>query len=591
MLDDNISPLEYDAAVKRLKPSKAAGHDGVAPGIFKILPVSWAAFILSLLNIIFVSGQYPAQWCFSRLITVFKKGHRSICSNYRGIAVSDCMSNIFESILTKRLSLWYRPCPEQAGAQCGRNCVEHILALRLLIDYAKTSRHKLWILYVDFSKAYDKVPRLRMLEELKRAGCGRRFLLALQAMYSCTKFILKSAIINVSIGVKQGAPMSCILFAFYIDILVKRINEFGNDGFLDGLNALLMMDDTAIVATSREACIAKLSLLMDYCKEYGMEINGTKTKFMVINGDKPDMATIQCRDTSIDYCSCYWYLGSPITDDGKAVTVMREHVKAKQSHVLKFFSFLKRNHNMPFSVKKKVAEACIMSTLLYGTETWLTSNFRQLEVLYNRIIKALLGVRTNVPNDLCYLECNMSSLKDRIIQKRKMFMEHQCKMLTADLPISFALKLIRSVSSPRFRIFMQYSAFQPTDVKAHTLLQVGHKSRYAAYVQLNPTLVQHSIYHSGIRDSLRIQYSRFALSSHNLRSEKGRWTRPVTPRENRLCSCGPYVQDEVHVLTECRLTAGIREQYSLANMNITDIIKIDPIILGLAISGIFNIFN
>ncbi len=255
VLDGPITYTEYLEAASKCKPDKAPGCDGIPPGIFRLLPVEWILYIVTLFNIIFTSGCYPAQWCFSRLVTVFKKGQRSLCSNYRGIAVTDSITKLFDCILNNRLKLWYRPTPEQAGAQSGRSCQEQILALRLLIAYAVAKKVKLWIMFVDFSKAYDRVPRYKLLDELKLAGCGKRFLLMLKAMYMCTKFVLRSAIICASAGVKQGAPLSCLLFVFYVDIMVKKIRSYGPDGFLGLLHSLLLMDDTAVVSTSRQACV------------------------------------------------------------------------------------------------------------------------------------------------------------------------------------------------------------------------------------------------------------------------------------------------------------------------------------------------
>ena len=250
----------------------------------------------------------------------------------------------------------------------------------------------MWILFVDFSKAYDKVPRSMLLHELKEAGCGKQFLTMIKAIYTCTKFIPKSAIISVSMGIKQGSPLSCLLFVFYLDKLVRKINTFGQDGFLGSLHALLLMDDTAIISTSRQACIKKLNLLLSFCSSHGMEVNESKTQFMVINGDTENQTDIVCRNLVVQYCKCYWYLGSPITDDAKPSSVMREHIKAKNKHVLKFVSFLRSNYNMPFIGKRKVAEACILSALLCGVDTWLTSNFRELVVLYNNILSSLYWV-------------------------------------------------------------------------------------------------------------------------------------------------------------------------------------------------------
>ena len=103
---------------------------------------------------------------------------------------------------------------------------------------------------------------------------------AIQAMYSCTKFILKSTEIESSIGVRQGAPTSCLFFILYIDHMVRMIkNELGDDGFLGNLHTLLFMDDAVILSTSREMCERKLNIVMRYCNNYGMSINEKKTKF------------------------------------------------------------------------------------------------------------------------------------------------------------------------------------------------------------------------------------------------------------------------------------------------------------------------
>ena len=56
------------------------------------------------------------------------------------------------------------------------------------------------------------------------------------------------------------------------------------DGFLKWLHALMLMDDTVILATSRERLIEKLYILDEFCESHGMIINESKTKFIVIHG-------------------------------------------------------------------------------------------------------------------------------------------------------------------------------------------------------------------------------------------------------------------------------------------------------------------
>ena len=88
-----------------------------------------------------------------------------------------------------------------------------------------------------------------------------------------------------------------------------------------------------------------------------------------------------------------------------------------------------------------------------------------------------------------------------------------------------------------------------------------------------------------------IQYTRLITSSHYLRSETGRWRHPVIPRNDRLCTCGPYVQDENHVLSSCNLTFNIRQKCALTNKTIEDIYNLDPKLLGTFISEILTVFS
>ena len=60
------------------------------------------------------------------------------------------------------------------------------------------------------------------------------------------------------------------------------------------------MDDTVLLATSREQAIKKVKILMDYCQKSGMRINQDKPKFMVINGNSGSRAPIVIDNEQVD---------------------------------------------------------------------------------------------------------------------------------------------------------------------------------------------------------------------------------------------------------------------------------------------------
>ena len=262
---------------KQIKPNKGCGPDGVSPGTLKLLPNTWMWFLLSLLNIIFLSGSYPITWGFSKLVMMYKKGYPLYCGNYRGINVMNCLAKCYDCLLNNRLIAWYIPCREQAGAQAGRGCIEHIDTLRLIIDRCIRKKSQLFIAFIDFLKAYDRVPRNYLLNLLKSLGCGVRMLQALVSMFWLTQFVLGSTVITATLGVKQGSPTSCFLFTLFVDEFIRCVKgRSALDGFFEWLHLLMLMDDTVLFATSRERLCEKLNLLVEWCDKSGMIIKVVK---------------------------------------------------------------------------------------------------------------------------------------------------------------------------------------------------------------------------------------------------------------------------------------------------------------------------
>ena len=118
-------------------------------------------------------------------------------------------------------------------------------------------------------------------------------------LYSDIKFLFKSATVNTHVGVKEGTATNYLL----VDRMIKMINESSdNDDYLGRLHALVLMDDTILLATIRERLEKKFNIVQEFCKEYGMKVNLKKTKFMVINDDLHDKSDIISRSVNCSAC-------------------------------------------------------------------------------------------------------------------------------------------------------------------------------------------------------------------------------------------------------------------------------------------------
>ena len=160
------------------------------------------------------------------------------------------------------------------GGQEKRGCIEHIVTVRLIIDRCPRLKIPLFIVFVDFSMAYDRVPRNYLLKLLKSLGCGVVMLTALTSLFCVTQFILGSTIITAVLGVKQGSQTSCFLFILFVDEFIRLVKSSVDiDGFLEWLHLLMLMDDTVIFATSRERLCEKLNVLAQSCNKSGMVLS------------------------------------------------------------------------------------------------------------------------------------------------------------------------------------------------------------------------------------------------------------------------------------------------------------------------------
>jgi hypothetical protein len=381
-------------------------------------------------------------------------------------------------------------------------------------------------------------------------------------MYSATYSVLGAAVITATVGVRQGSPTSCFLFTIFVNPLFRMCRD---DGFLGWLHILMLMDDTVLLATSRDRLLEKLDVLHEYCTTHGMVINESKTKFMALNGDQAEKADIRHCGLVIKHCFKYVYLGSVFTADGKTTSSLKEHCESMQKHLHKLTMFLRTNKDIPFLAKRKVVDAAFNAAILYGCESWLDTNCRVMNTMYMTAVKLLLGVRTTTANELCLAELGLPPLNALVKHRqasylRKLIQERQSM---EDDPFIFAWLLTRNGNRRMARYIDSLLENGDFITVAKRQLRDNvlncNKSKFITYANINPTCGSPDIYRSRdyTPEHYRIAFSRMRLSSHRLRIETGRWARLA--RDQRLCTCG-RVQDECHVLQDCPRTQALRDR-------------------------------
>ncbi len=104
-------------------------------------------------------------------------------------------------------------------------------------------------------------------------------------------------------------------------------------------------------------------------------------------------------DSIISYTFEYIYVGSPISNATIAHQV-KSHIKLKQSHVRIFTSFVSKDVDAPYKVKKVVWERALKGSIFYSCESWMYENLKSASQPYLTTQTLLLGVHSQTCTDL-----------------------------------------------------------------------------------------------------------------------------------------------------------------------------------------------
>ena len=127
---------EVEKAIQKLKNNKAPGLDGIVAELIKLAPAEIISGLHRLLLKIWEDEVVPEDWCKGLLCIIFKKGNRSICSNYRGVSLLSVPGKIFGHITLDRMreGVEKKLRENHVGLTSGGVCADKIFCLRILIE-------------------------------------------------------------------------------------------------------------------------------------------------------------------------------------------------------------------------------------------------------------------------------------------------------------------------------------------------------------------------------------------------------------------------------------------------------------------------
>ena len=169
-----ISELDVLRTVEKIKVNKSPGPDKIAPRILKETKHQISKPLSTLFNKSLTVGKVPSDWKNANVTPIFKKGDKSQPGNYRPISLTSVVGKLMETILRDNMVKFLDDDniinDSQHGFRSKRSCLTNLLDFFHYIFYVYDESKAVDIVYLDFQKAFDKVPHKRLLKKLQTHG-------------------------------------------------------------------------------------------------------------------------------------------------------------------------------------------------------------------------------------------------------------------------------------------------------------------------------------------------------------------------------------------------------------------------------------
>jgi hypothetical protein len=378
-----------------------------------------ASSLAALLNGCSAVGALPTTWALSALTPVFKSGETSDPGNYRGIAVGTVGAKLYASMINSRLSAWAEEKGLRAQGQAGfredHRCSDHLLALRTLIEQQRVKKKRLYACFVDFTKAYDTIPRDLLWQKLESLGVRGWFLDTIKSLYGAVPMAVKTAqgltaTFESVMGVKQGCPLSPTLFGLYIDDFEQVLAAHQLMLDLPSLSgrripALLYADDLALVSTSAKGLQAQLDVLQAYATKWRLTVNIGKTKAVIFSARKSqvDSLPLVYAGANIEVVESFRYLGLDLHCTKALDTAGSARSEAAGRSEWALSGRCSELGIEEPALKLHLWDALVKQSMLYGVEVWGDKELNAKvdiagEMVHKAFVRRLLGVPSGTPN-------------------------------------------------------------------------------------------------------------------------------------------------------------------------------------------------